>query len=226
MGLCRLPRTVCERVGERWRDGAGSLLILGYPVIPMLAHMLARAVDAVDFRQSRNGDGTVPAAAHSLRACRGAMARRRRQFADLGLSGHTNACTCQWWRAWSMQSIIDCRKAVPLLREHVGESWCGGTDCLLTSGIRSYRGLHACSLGKLTGPIFDCREAEVGLCPWPRTVCESVGERWSDEAGCLLTSGIWSFRGLHASLSLLVDVTDFRLSRNGVARIEPVDTAT
>jgi hypothetical protein len=27
-------------------------------------------------------------------------------------------------------------------------------------------------------------------------------------------------------LSLLVDVTDFRLSRNGVARIEPVDTAT
>ena len=91
MGLCRLPRTVCERVGERWRDGAGSLLILGYPVIPMLAHMLARAVEAVDFRPSRNGDGTVPAAAHSLRACRGAIARRRRQFADLGLSGHTNA---------------------------------------------------------------------------------------------------------------------------------------
>ena len=29
MGLCGLPRTVCERVGERWRDGAGSLAILG-----------------------------------------------------------------------------------------------------------------------------------------------------------------------------------------------------
>ena len=27
-------------------------------------------------------------------------------------------------------------------------------------------------------------------------------------------------------LARLVDVTDFRLSRNGVARIEPVDTAT
>ena len=159
---------------------AGSLPILGYPVTKMLAHMLARAVD---FRPSRNGDGTVPAAAHSLRACRGAIARRRRQFADLGLSGHTNACTCQWWRAWSMQSIIDCRKAVPLLREHVGESWCGGTDCLLTSGIRSYRGLHACWRGWSTGPIFDCRETETGLCPWPRTVCECVGERWSDEAG-------------------------------------------
>ncbi len=84
MGLCRLPRTVCERVGERWRDGSGSLRALGYPVTKMLAHMLARAVDAVDFRLSRDGDGTVPAAAHSLRACRGAMARPRRQLACLG----------------------------------------------------------------------------------------------------------------------------------------------
>ena len=83
MGLCRLPRTGCERVGERWRDGAGSLLILGYPATPMYAHMLARAVDAADFRPSRNGDGTVPAGAHSLRACQGAMAVRRGQFADL-----------------------------------------------------------------------------------------------------------------------------------------------
>jgi hypothetical protein len=41
MGLCRLPGTVCERVGERWRDGAGNLLILGYPVIPMHAPVLA-----------------------------------------------------------------------------------------------------------------------------------------------------------------------------------------
>ena len=84
MGLCRLPCIVFGRLGKRWRDGAGSLPILGYPVTRMLEHMLARAVDAVDFRPSRNGDETVPAAAHSLRACRGAMARRRRQFADLG----------------------------------------------------------------------------------------------------------------------------------------------
>ena len=89
MGLCRLPRTVCERVAERWRDGAGSLsALLGYPVTTMLGHMLVWAVGAADFRLSRNGDGTVPAAAHSLRACRAAMARRRGQFADLGLSGH------------------------------------------------------------------------------------------------------------------------------------------
>ena len=48
MGLCRLARTGCERVGERWRDGAGSLPILGYPVAEMLVHMLARAVEAAD----------------------------------------------------------------------------------------------------------------------------------------------------------------------------------
>ena len=29
MGLCRLPRTVCERVGQRWRDGAGWMLTCG-----------------------------------------------------------------------------------------------------------------------------------------------------------------------------------------------------
>ena len=29
MGLCRLPSTVCERVGERWRDGAMQFCDLG-----------------------------------------------------------------------------------------------------------------------------------------------------------------------------------------------------
>ena len=73
MGLCRLPRTVCESVGQRWCDGAGRLPILGYPVTKMLAHTLVWAVDAADFRLSRNDDGAVPAAAHSLRACGRAM---------------------------------------------------------------------------------------------------------------------------------------------------------
>ena len=86
LGLCRWRRTVSAKVGERWRDGAGSLPILGFN--PMHARMLAREVYVPDFRLSRNGDGTVPAAAHSLRECRAAMARRRGQFADLGLSGH------------------------------------------------------------------------------------------------------------------------------------------
>jgi hypothetical protein len=96
MALCRLPRTVCERVGERWRDGAGSLATLGYPVTKMLAHMLVWAVDAADFRPSRNGDGAEAAGAHSLRAYRGAIMRRRGQFADLGSSGRTDMCWCRW----------------------------------------------------------------------------------------------------------------------------------
>jgi hypothetical protein len=70
------------------------LPILGYPVTRMLAHMLARAVDAVDFRPSRIGDGAEAAGSHSLRAYRGAIVRRRGQFADLGSSGRTGIC----WR--------------------------------------------------------------------------------------------------------------------------------
>jgi hypothetical protein len=94
MGLCRLPRTVCERVRERWRDGVGSLPTLGYPVTKMLAHMLAWAVEAANFRPSRNGDGAEAAGAHSLRAYRGAIVRRHGQFADLGSSVRTDMC----WR--------------------------------------------------------------------------------------------------------------------------------
>ena len=94
MGLCRLPRTVGERVGERWRDGPGSLAILDYPVTTMLAPTLARAVDAADFRLSRNGNGAEAAGSHSLRACREAMARRRRLNAYLGFGRTDIVC----WR--------------------------------------------------------------------------------------------------------------------------------
>jgi hypothetical protein len=73
---------------RRTSPTAGNLPTLGSPVTKMLAHTLTRAVDAVDFWLSRNGDRAVPAAAHSLRASRKAMARRRGQFANLGLSGH------------------------------------------------------------------------------------------------------------------------------------------
>jgi hypothetical protein len=92
MELCRPPRTVGESVAERWRDGAGSLPTLGYSVTKMLAHMLARAVDAADFRLSRNGDGAEATAVHSLRACGGAMTRRRRLNA-CGIRSH-RLCWC------------------------------------------------------------------------------------------------------------------------------------
>jgi hypothetical protein len=71
----------CGRAMVRWRRQFADL---GYPVTKMLAPMLAQAVDWSDFGPSGNGDGTVPAAAHSLRACEGAMARRRGLFAAAG----------------------------------------------------------------------------------------------------------------------------------------------
>jgi hypothetical protein len=96
MGLCRLPRIVFGRLGKRLRDGVGSLPTLAYRVTPMLAHMLARAVDVVDFRSSRNGDGAEAAGAHSLRAYRGAIVRRHGQFADLGSSVRTDCVGAGW----------------------------------------------------------------------------------------------------------------------------------
>jgi hypothetical protein len=80
-------------VGERWHTGAGSLPDLGYPITPMLAHMLAWAVDRTDFRASRSGGGSEPAAARSLNGCGRAMAQRRGQCAGPWVSGHTDACT-------------------------------------------------------------------------------------------------------------------------------------
>ena len=71
----------CGRAMARRR---GQVADLGDPVTPTLAHKLMREYDGTDFRPSRNGDGAVPAVAHSLRECGRAMARRRRQFADLG----------------------------------------------------------------------------------------------------------------------------------------------
>ena len=52
---------------------AGRLPILGYPVTKMLEHTLARrAVDAVDFRPSRNGDGIAHSCHRNSRCKRGA----------------------------------------------------------------------------------------------------------------------------------------------------------
>ena len=62
----------------------GQLADLGYPVTPMLARKLAQVVGATDFRRSRSGGGTEPAAARRLRECGRATARRRGQLADLG----------------------------------------------------------------------------------------------------------------------------------------------
>jgi len=93
MGLCRLPRTVCESVGERWRDGSGSLLILGYPVTPMLAHTLARVVDAVDrstIEKRRRDCARGRAQSASVSASDGAT---RQAVCSPLVCGHTEART-------------------------------------------------------------------------------------------------------------------------------------
>jgi len=60
--------------------------------------------------------------------------------------------------------------------------------------IRSIRCLHTCLRGRSMVPIFDHRETVMGLCRLARTVCERVGERWRDGAGCCLTSTLWPTR--------------------------------
>jgi hypothetical protein len=138
-------------------------------------------------------------ASHSLPACRGAMVRRRRLYANLGYPV-TPRLACMLKRGVE-GPIFDRREAVMGLSswprtvcQRVGERWCDGAGCMLTSGIRSHRDLQACWRGELMGPIFDRREAVMGLSPWPRTVCQRVGERWCDGTGCLLILGIRSHR--------------------------------
>ena len=86
------------------------------------------------FRPPRNGGGSVPVAAHSLRECRGAMVRRGGPLAYRGYP------------------------VTPMLA-------------------------HMLARGGGRGRFFDHRETAAGVCPWPRTVCESVGRRRRDGAG-------------------------------------------
>jgi hypothetical protein len=160
-GLCRLARTVCESLGERWRDGAGSLPILGYPVTPVLAHMLARAVDGTDFRPSRNGDGAVPAGAHSLREFGRAMARQRRLLFDLNAVASTRSTNTLSMRSPNANLIYS--------PSRVSEVSCEDGPVFVE--------------GQLTTPAYACRERAASYAPHspdracpPRVMCnKSVG---------------------------------------------------
>jgi hypothetical protein len=78
---------------------------LGFPVSPMRARMLAWDGDGTDFRLSRNGDGAVPVAAHSLREWREAMVR---WFAYLGLPATPMLARMFAWVG--CDPIFDCRE--------------------------------------------------------------------------------------------------------------------
>jgi hypothetical protein len=88
---CVSRRTVWESSREPWHDGAGFNRTSGFrPPRSLHAYWCVR--DATDFRPSINGGATVPVAAHRLRACRRAMADRRRRVADLrdSVNSHFN----------------------------------------------------------------------------------------------------------------------------------------
>jgi hypothetical protein len=102
------------------------------------------------------------------------------------------SCRC-WsacWRGRSTRPTLEHREAVvgrcPRRRkvcESVGERRCDVAGSLVTFSSRLHRCLHTSWLGWWARQIFRHRETVLGLCRWPRTVCESVGERWRDGAG-------------------------------------------
>ena len=91
-GACASRRTVWESGRERWRDGAGFYRTLRFRSHRFLHTNWRRVTDATDSRPSRSGGATVPVAAHMRRACRRAMAHRRRRFADFrdSVNSHFN----------------------------------------------------------------------------------------------------------------------------------------
>ena len=133
------------------------------------------------FRPPRSGGGSVPVAAHSLRECRGAMARRGGPLPYLGYPVTPDACTHVGAGRVGAAGFFDHREAAagvcPWRRTvcaSVGGRWRDGAGHFRTLCIRC---LHACWRAKLITPKFGCRETMMGPCPWRRTVCESVRER-------------------------------------------------
>ena len=115
MGLCRLARTVCAHSLRACRGAMarrrGQLAVPRYPVTPMLAHMLARAVDGTDFRPSRNGDG----------GCAG----WRAQSASLGERWRDGAGCCltsTLWRTRNQQTPYQCAHRMQISSTHRHES--------------------------------------------------------------------------------------------------------
>jgi hypothetical protein len=178
---------------------------LGYPVTPMLACMLAWAVDGTDFRPSRSGGGSVRAAAHGLRECRGAMERRRGQVAGpWGIRSHRCLHAC--WRGRSMGPIFDRREAAAgvcglprTVCESAGERWSDGAGRL--PGLKISAPSVVARMLVWARDATDFRPSINGVggaCASRRTVCERGRERWRDLAGRYRTSRFRPCRSLHA----------------------------
>jgi hypothetical protein len=148
--------------------------------------------------------------------CESVRARRRDGAGSLLTFGsRSSRCLHASWRGRSTRRTLEHREAVvgrcPRQRkvcESVGERRCDVSGSLVTFRFRLHRRLHTSWRGWWAPQIFRHREIVLGLCRWPRTVCESVGERLRDGAGRLPTLCFQSHRCMLTSWRA-VDVTDF-----------------
>jgi hypothetical protein len=213
--LCRLARAICESVRARRRDGAGSLLTLGIRSLRCLhTHWRGRSM-----RQIFDHRETVMGLRRLARAvCESVRARRRDGAGSLLTFGsRSSRCLHASWRGRSTRRTLEHLEAVvgrcPRQRkvcESVGERRCDVSGSLVTFRFRLHRRLHTSWRGWWAPQIFRHRETVLGLCRWPRAVCESVGER--DGATAQAVCGPWVFpvTPLRAHiLARAVDVTDF-----------------
>ena len=97
-------------------------------------------VDATDFRLSRNGGGSMLAAAHSLQKCPRATMRRRRLFAyhryrSTPMGVHMLARCGRRCDRFSTVEKRWCRMPHTVC-ESADEQWRDGAGCLPTSGVR------------------------------------------------------------------------------------------
>ena len=198
--MCRLARAVCESVRARRRDGEGSLLTLGIRSLRCLhTHWRGRSM-----RQIFDHRETVMGLRRLARAvCQGVRARRRDGEGRLLTFGsRPSRCLHASWRGRSTRRTLEHREAVvgrcPRQRkvcESVGERRCDVSGSLVTFRFRLHRRLHTSWRGWWAPQIFRHRETVLGLCRWPRAVCESVEcwrARWRDGAGCVRALGVSS----------------------------------
>ena len=93
LGLCWWPRAVCESVGER--DGATAQAVCGpwvFPVTPMRAHILARAVDVTDFATEKWCWDCAGGCAQSARVSESDCVTGQ-AVCRPSVSSHTDACS-------------------------------------------------------------------------------------------------------------------------------------
>jgi hypothetical protein len=89
-GLHRLARKVSESVGERWRDGVGSLLTIGFRSLRCFARMCMEA-NVTNSRPLEMVMGLCAAAAHSLRGVLGSDSSTARAVCSRYVYAHTDA---------------------------------------------------------------------------------------------------------------------------------------